>query len=105
MKTLIKLALPVAMLVSAPAFADQALATKNGCTACHAADKKLVGPAFQDIAKKYAGDAGAVDKMAAKIKAGGKGAWGPVPMPAHPQISDADLRTLAAWALKGGPAK
>ena len=105
MKTLIKLALPVAMLVSAPAFADQALATKNGCTAFHAADKKLVGPAFQDIAKKYAGDAGAVDKMAAKIKAGGKGSWGPVPMPAHPQISDADLKTLAAWALKGGPAK
>ena len=90
MKTLIKLALPVAMLVSAPAFADQALATKNGCTACHAADKKLVGPAFQDIAKKYAGDAGAVDKMAAKIKAGGKGAWGPVPTVSYTHLDAAD---------------
>ena len=102
MKTLIKLVLPVAMLVSAPAFADQALATKNGCTACHAADKKLVGPAFQDIAKKYAGDAGAAAKLADKIKTGGKGVWGPVPMPPHPQISDADRKTLAEWVLKGG---
>ena len=88
-----------------PAFADQSLATKNGCTACHASDKKIIGPAFQDIAKKYSGDTSAIDKMAQKIKTGGKGVWGPVPMPAHPQISDADLRNLAAWALKGGPAK
>ena len=102
MKTLVKLVLPVAMLVSAPVFADQALATKNGCTACHASDKKLVGPAFQDVAKKYAGDAGAAAKLAEKIKTGGKGVWGPVPMPPHPQISDADRKTLAEWVLKGG---
>ena len=102
MKTLVKLVLPVAMLVSAPVFADQALATKNGCTACHASDKKLVGPAFQDVAKKYAGDAGAAAKLADKIKTGGKGVWGPVPMPPHPQISDADRKTLAEWVLKGG---
>ena len=101
MKTLVKLVLPAAMLVSAPVFADQALATKNGCTACHASDKKLVGPAFQDVAKKYAGDAGAAAKLAEKIKTGGKGVWGPVPMPPHPQISDADRLKLAQWVLGG----
>jgi len=105
MKTLVKLALPLAVLVSAPAFASQELAAKNGCTACHASDKKIVGPAFHDVAEKYKGDAGAPAKLAAKIKAGGKGAWGPVPMPPHPQISDADLNHLVAWVLKGGPAK
>ena len=101
MKTLVKFALPLAVLVSAPAFADMALATKNGCTACHAVDKKLVGPAFQDVAKKYAGDAGAAAKLADKIKTGGKGVWGPVPMPPHPQISDADRLKLAQWVLGG----
>ncbi len=102
MKTFAKLALPLIMMVSTPAFADQALAAKNGCTACHAKDKKLVGPSFQDIAKKYAGDASAAKNLAAKIKAGGKGNWGPVPMPPHPQINDADLLKLATWTLSGG---
>jgi cytochrome c len=102
MKTLAKYVLPLALMISAPAFADQALATKNGCTACHAKDKKLVGPSFQDIAKKYAGDAGAAKNLAAKIKAGGKGNWGPIPMPPHPQINDADLLKLATWTLGGG---
>ncbi len=102
MKTIIKFALPIAVFASAPAFADQALATKSGCMACHAAEKKVVGPAFQDIAKKYAGDAGAAAKLADKIKTGGKGAWGPVPMPPHPQVNDADRLKLANWVLKGG---
>lgn len=102
MKTFAKLVLPLIMMVSTPAFADQALAAKNGCTACHAKDKKLVGPSFQDIAKKYAGDASAAKNLAAKIKAGGKGNWGPVPMPPHPQINDADLLKLATWILSGG---
>ena len=102
MKKMIKYVLPLAMMISAPAFADQALASKNGCMACHAKDKKLVGPSFQDISKKYTGDAGAAKKLAEKIKAGGKGSWGPVPMPPHPQINDADLLKLATWALSGG---
>lgn len=91
--------------ISSPVLASQSLATKNGCTACHASDKKIIGPSFQDIAKKYSADASALDKLVNKIKTGGKGTWGPIPMPAHPQISDADLKTLASWALKGGPTK
>ena len=103
MKTLVKLALPLAaaMLVSAPAFANSDLAKKNGCLACHAVDKKVVGPAYQDVAKKYAGDASAEAKLVEKIKTGGKGVWGPVPMPPHPQISDADRLKLAQWVLGG----
>ncbi len=102
MKTLVKLVVPFAVLVSAPAFADQALATKSCCMACHAAEKKVVGPAFQEIAKKYAGDAGAAAKLAEKIKTGGKGNWGPVPMPPNPQVNDAARLKLANWVLKGG---
>lgn len=85
--------------LTAPAFADQALATSKNCMACHAIDKKLVGPAFKDIAKKYAGDKTAADKLAAKVIKGGSGAWGPVPMPANPQVSEADAKKLVAWVL------
>jgi cytochrome c len=86
---------------SAPAMANLALAQKNACTACHAADKKLVGPSYADVAKKYAGQKDAVATLAASIKAGGAGKWGPVPMPAQPGLSDADLTTLATWVLGG----
>ena len=82
-----------------PAFADPALATSKNCMACHANDKKLVGPSFKDIAAKYAGDKTAVDKLATKIQKGGAGVWGPVPMPANTQVSDADAKKLAAWVL------
>ena len=85
----------------APAHASLALAQKNACTACHATDKKMVGPSYQDVAKKYAGQKDAVDKLKASIKAGGSGKWGPVPMPAHPNLSDADAATLAAWIMAG----
>jgi cytochrome c len=102
MKVILTASLSVALLVSSPVFADQALASKNGCMACHGIDKKLVGPSFQDIAKKYAGDASAAAKLSEKIKAGGKGAWGPIPMPPHPQINDGDRLKLATWALAGG---
>lgn len=90
-----------AALVSAPAWANKELAQKNACLACHAVDKKMVGPAYQDIAKKYAGQQDAVDAMARSIKAGGAGKWGPVPMPAQAALSDADAKTLAAWILGG----
>ena len=83
------------------ASADQALAQKNACLACHAVDKKLVGPAFQDVAKKYASQADAQAYLAKSIKAGGSGKWGPVPMPAQAALSDADAASLAAWILKG----
>lgn len=85
--------------VSAPALADQALATAKNCMACHAVDKKLVGPSYKEVAAKYAGQKDAVDKLAAKIMKGGSGVWGPVPMPANAQVNDADAKKLAAWVL------
>lgn len=87
------------LAVSAPALADEALAKSNNCMACHAVDKKLVGPAYKDVAKKYAGDAKAADMLAAKIIKGGSGVWGAVPMPANPKVSEADSKKLAAWVL------
>ena len=96
-RTLITLAM--AMAVAAPAMADQALATAKNCMACHATDKKLVGPAYKDVAAKYAGQKDAVDKLAAKIIKGGSGVWGPVPMPANTQVNDAEAKKLAAWVL------
>ncbi|MFD2447337.1 c-type cytochrome [Vogesella fluminis] len=86
-------------VLTAPAFANLQLAQKYACVACHAVDKKIVGPAYKDVAKKYAGNKAAEAKLIAKIKAGGSGVWGPVPMPAHPQVSDADLKTLVKWVL------
>ncbi len=83
--------------------AAKAIANKSACLACHAVDKKLVGPAYKDVAAKYKGMA--VDKLAASIKAGGSGKWGPVPMPAQAALSDADAKVLAAWILAGAPDK
>jgi len=85
--------------ISGPALADEALAKAKNCMACHAVDKKLVGPAYKDIAKKYAGDAKAVDMLATKIQKGGAGVWGQIPMPANPQVSDAEAKKLATWVL------
>ena len=86
-------------VLSAPAMADEALAKSKNCMACHAVDKKLVGPSYKDIAKKYAGDAKAVDMLATKIQKGGAGVWGAIPMPANPQVSDAEAKKLSAWIL------
>ena len=82
-----------------PALADQALATAKNCMACHATDKKLVGPAYKEVAIKYAGQKDAVDTLAVKIIKGGAGVWGPVPMPANAQVNDAEAKKLAAWVL------
>ena len=92
-------ALVAATAVAGPALADQALASAKNCMACHAMDKKLVGPSFKDVAAKYASDKGAVDKLATKIIKGGSGVWGPVPMPANAQVNEAEAKKLAAWAL------
>jgi cytochrome c len=86
---------------AAPAWASADLAKKHACMACHAVDKKLVGPSYADVAKKYAGQADAEAKLAASIKAGGSGKWGPVPMPPQAQLSDGDLKALTAWILGG----
>ena len=88
-------------LFSAPAFASKELAQKNACLACHATDKKLVGPSYQDVAKKFAGQKEAEAALAKSIKAGGSGKWGPIPMPAQAALSDADAQTLAKWVLGG----
>ena len=84
-----------------PAWASKDLAQKNACLACHAADKKVVGPAYQDVIKKYAGQKDAEQVLAKSIKAGGSGKWGPVPMPAQAAHSDADAQALASWILAG----
>lgn len=92
-------ALVAAVSVSAPAFADLALATSKNCMACHAVDKKLVGPAYKDVAAKYSSDKTAVDKLATKIIKGGSGVWGAIPMPANAQVNEAEAKKLAAWVL------
>lgn len=89
----------LAVAASAPAWADQALAQSKNCMACHAVDKKVVGPAYKDVAAKYAGQKDAVDKLTQKILKGSSGVWGPVPMPANAQVSEADAKTLATWVL------
>jgi cytochrome c len=96
-RALIVLASTVAM--AGPVLADQALATAKNCMACHAVDKKLVGPSYKDVAAKYGGQKDAVDKLAVKIQKGGAGVWGPVPMPANTQVNEADAKKLAAWVL------
>lgn len=92
-------ALFAATAVASPALADQALATAKNCMTCHAVDKKLVGPAYKEVAAKYAGQKDAVDKLAVKIVKGGSGVWGPVPMPANAQVNEAEAKKLAAWVL------
>ena len=100
MKTLILTALSAALLTLATAAsADQALAQKNACMSCHAVDKKIVGPALKDVAKKYAGDKTAEAKLLTKVKTGGKGVWGEIPMPPNPQVSDADNKKIITWML------
>lgn len=83
----------------APAFADQALASSKNCMACHAVDKKLVGPSYKDVAAKYKNDKTAAGKLALKVIKGGGGVWGAVPMPANPQVSEADAKKLVTWIL------
>lgn len=89
-----------AVTFSADAGASQALASGKNCMACHSADKKLVGPSFREIAGRYKDQAGAADLLAGKIVKGGSGAWGPVPMPAQPQVNAQEASSLAAWILE-----
>lgn len=99
MKTLYTV-LATAMLAT-PAFASKELAQKNACMACHAMERKLVGPSFQDVSKKYSGQKDVEAVLADSIKKGGSGKWGPVPMPAQAALSDGDAKTLAAWVMNG----
>ena len=92
-------ALTIGMSLSAPVLADAALATAKNCMACHAVEKKVVGPSYKDVAAKYAGQADAVAKLAGKIVKGGGGVWGPVPMPANAQVSGDEATKLATWIM------
>ena len=99
MKLFIAAAAAAALLLAMPARADEALAKKHNCLACHQVDKKTVGPAYRDIAKKYKGQNVAA-KLEQKVKKGGQGVWGNVPMPPNPAVPDGDIKKLVAWILK-----
>jgi cytochrome c len=100
MKVLALVAAAAGIAVAVPALADEALAKKHNCLACHQLDKKLIGPAYKDIAAKYKGQADAQAKLADKVKKGGTGVWGQIPMPPNAAVPDADVKTLVAWILK-----
>lgn len=86
------------IVMAGQAHADEALAKAKNCMTCHALNKKLVGPSYHDVAAKYKGDKGAVAMLAAKIKAGGKGVWGPIPMPPN-KVTDEEATKLATWVM------
>ena len=102
---LLAIAAAGSMLVAAQANAvdakaAEALAQSSGCLACHSIEKKVLGPAYKDVAAKYKGDKTAEARLVAKVKAGGSGVWGPMPMPANsPQVKDADITTVVQWVL------
>ncbi|MCU0809958.1 MAG: c-type cytochrome [Thiobacillaceae bacterium] len=98
-KLVITAAATALLAMSGVASADQALAQKNACMSCHGVDKKIVGPAFKEIAAKYKGDASAQAKLVEKVKTGGKGVWGQVPMPPSPQVKPEDANKIVAWVL------
>ncbi len=81
------------------ALASEALAKKHNCLACHTASKKLIGPAYKDIAAKYKGDGGAEAKLIGKVKNGSTGTWGQIPMPANASVPDGDVKSLVKWVL------
>jgi cytochrome c len=87
-------------LAAAPAYANQQLAQQKNCMACHAVDKKVVGPPTRKVAAKYAGQKDAVDKLTQKVLKGGSGVWGAVPMPANPQVTEAEAKQLVQWVLQ-----
>ncbi|HEX9398271.1 MAG TPA: c-type cytochrome [Burkholderiales bacterium] len=88
-----------AAVAAIPSQASEELAKKHNCFACHAVDKKLVGPAYKDVAAKYAADKGAEAKLIDKVKKGGTGVWGQIPMPPNPTVPDPDLKALVKWIL------
>ena len=100
MKVLLAVIATASMLLAGQASASEALAQKSGCLACHGVDKKVLGPSFKDVSAKYKGDKGAEAKLVAKVKAGGSGVWGPMPMPANsPQVKDEDIKSIVHWVL------
>jgi cytochrome c len=110
MKTITLCLAAITLLIAQTSFAQSnqaaaALANQSGCMACHKTEGKLVGPGFQEVAEKYKNQPGALEMLMQKVKKGGSGAWGRIPMPAHPQLSDESLNTLVSWVLRGAPAQ
>lgn len=102
MKTMLTTALALlAMAATAPAQASLELAKAKNCVACHAVDKKLVGPAYKDVAAKYKGDKDAENRLVQKVLKGSQGTWGSIPMPPNAHVTDAEARTLVKWVLNG----
>lgn len=100
MRQLVALSVAAGLMLSAgAALADAEMVKKYNCLACHANDRQVLGPAFKAVAEKYAGDKTAADRLAKKIKAGGSGVWGQMPMPPHPQIPDADALAISKYVL------
>lgn len=99
MKALVAVAIAAGLLSTAPAFASADLAKTKNCMACHAVDKKLVGPSYKDVAAKYAGQKDAAAMLATKVQKGGVGVWGQIPMPPNPQVSAEEAATLVSWVL------
>ena len=98
-RTTLGCALAVAAAFALPASANQELSQKSGCATCHAADKKIIGPSFKDIAAKYRGNAKAEADLFTKVKQGGKGVWGEIPMPPNAHVKDDDIKTLVKWVM------
>ncbi|CAN5117439.1 cytochrome C-551 [soil metagenome] len=99
MKASLLVCLMIGTLTSGVAMANADLAKAKNCLACHAVATKVVGPSYKDVAAKYAGQKDAEDKLVQKVMKGGSGTWGPVPMPANPQVNDAEAHTLVKWIL------
>ena len=104
-KTTLTITLSLAALLgSTSAFADLKLATEKNCMACHSVEKKVLGPAYKDIAAKYAGQKDALAKLSVKVIKGGTGVWGQIPMPANAQVTPEEAKTLVTWILATKPA-
>ncbi len=96
-------AVVAASLASSAAYASKELAQSKNCLACHAVEKKVIGPSIKSIAEKYpAADAGKIAALAKKVREGGVGVWGAIPMAANPQVNAAESETLVKWFLAGG---
>ena len=98
-RVLLTIAALTAVAAASPAMADEAMAKAKNCMACHAIDKKVVGPAYKDVATKFGAQAGAADMLAEKIMKGSSGTWGPVPMPPNTNVNAAEAKSLATWIL------